>query len=90
MQAASNFVQDSVLGGPVETAVTPSYKHREGGETMQALTWQAANKVQVKQMPIPDITQDDDVVLKVTMTTVCTSRIISERVQWLTDVHRWQ
>lgn len=73
MQAASNFVQDSVLGGPVETVVTPSYKHREGGETMQALTWQASDKVQVKQMPIPDITQDEDVVLKVTMTTVCGS-----------------
>lgn len=90
MQAASNYVQDSVLGGPVETAVTPSYKHREGGETMQALTWQASDKVQVKQMPIPDITQDEDVVLKVTMTTLCTCKFIRARAQWLMGVLRWQ
>lgn len=78
MQAASNFIQDTVLGGPVDTAVTPSYKHREGGATMKALTWQAANHVQVKDMPIPDITQDEDVILKVTMTTICSCLIVGQ------------
>lgn len=45
MQAASNFLQDKILGGPVEIdqAATPEYKHRADGSTMKALTWQVGS-----------------------------------------------
>jgi hypothetical protein len=68
MQAASNFLQDKVLGGPVpiDQAATPEYKHRADGSTMKALTWQGTNKVKVVDAPVPEITEDKDVILKVT------------------------
>lgn len=42
MQAASNFLQDKVLGGPVEIDenASPEYKHRPNSPTYRALAWQ--------------------------------------------------
>lgn len=40
---------------------------------MRALAWFGAKDVRMIDAPIPDITQDDDVVLKVTGTTICGS-----------------
>lgn len=57
--------------GDAPSEVKPGYKHRPGGETMRALAWFGAEKVQVIDAPIPDITQDDDIILKVTGTTIC-------------------
>lgn len=67
MQAASNFLQDKVLGGPlpVDQNAAPEWNEREG-ESQKALTWQAVNKVELKDMPVPDITEDKDVILRVT------------------------
>lgn len=54
--------------------VEPKYKVREGGEKgMKALTYQGVDNVKVIDADIPDITQDTDVVLKVTATTICGS-----------------
>lgn len=51
--------------------VTPHYKVREGGETMKALAWFGKKDVKVIDAPIPDITQPDDVIVRVTGTTIC-------------------
>lgn len=67
MQAASNFLQDKVLGGPlpIDQNAAPEWNERKG-ESQKALTWQAVNKVELKDMPVPDITEDKDVILRVT------------------------
>ena len=71
MQAAANKFQDSM--GPVPTAISPEYKHTEGGETMKALAWFGSNDVRVVDAPVPDITEPDDVILQITGTTICGS-----------------
>ncbi|WWC92471.1 uncharacterized protein L201_007429 [Kwoniella dendrophila CBS 6074] len=71
MQAVANLVQDSM--GPVPVAANPEYKHRPDGSTMKALAWFGSEKVQMVDAPIPDISEDKDVILKVTGTTICGS-----------------
>ncbi|KAF8634520.1 hypothetical protein AX17_004193 [Amanita inopinata Kibby_2008] len=71
MQAASHLAQN--ITGPEETDVHPEYKPREEGQTMKALAWFGANDVRMVNAPIPDITEPDDVILKVTGTTLCGS-----------------
>ncbi|WVQ95358.1 hypothetical protein IAU59_002455 [Kwoniella sp. CBS 9459] len=71
MQTIANAVQDSM--GPVETATDPSYKHREDGSTMRALAWFGNMDVRMVDAPIPDISEDKDVIIKVTGTTICGS-----------------
>jgi len=71
MQAAVNAVQDSM--GPVPTTTKPEYKHRPNGETMKALAWFGNQDVRIVDAPIPDISEDKDVIVKVTGTTICGS-----------------
>ncbi|KAL7420889.1 hypothetical protein Q5752_004843 [Cryptotrichosporon argae] len=71
MQAIVNKAQDAM--GPAPTATTPTYKHREGGQTMRALAWFGKEDVRMVDAPIPDITEPTDVVVKVTGTTICGS-----------------
>lgn len=59
--------------GPIETEVKPEYNHDPTGKTMKALAWFGTNDLRLIDTPVPDITQDDDVILKVTGTTVCGS-----------------
>ena len=59
--------------GPVPTDVHPEYVHRADGATMKALAWFGAKDVRLVDAPIPDITEPDDVILKVTGTTICGS-----------------
>lgn len=59
--------------GPVPTVVHAEYKGRPGGETMKALAWFGTKDVRMVDAPIPDITEPDDVILKVTGTTICGS-----------------
>lgn len=40
---------------------------------MKALAWYGAKDVRMIDAPIPDITQDDDVIIQVTGTTICGS-----------------
>jgi threonine dehydrogenase-like Zn-dependent dehydrogenase len=40
---------------------------------MKALAWFAANDVRMIEAPVPDITEPDDVIVKVTGTTICGS-----------------
>ncbi|KAJ7314492.1 GroES-like protein [Mycena albidolilacea] len=71
MQAASNKLAEYL--GDAPTVVSPEYKSREDGSTMKALAWFGARDVRVIDAPIPDITEPDDVILKVTGTTICGS-----------------
>ena len=57
--------------GTVTTVVTPEYKPASG--TMKALAWFGPGDVRLVDAPIPDIIQDDDVILRVTGTTICGS-----------------
>ena len=59
--------------GTVPTVVHPEYKPRPSGETMKALAWFGPQDVRIVDAPIPDITEPDDVILKVTGTTICGS-----------------
>jgi len=71
MQTISNAIQDYM--GPVETATSPTYKHRPGGETMRALAWFGKEDMRIVDAPIPDVSEPKDVIIKVTGTTICGS-----------------
>ncbi|KAI0652251.1 GroES-like protein [Trametes meyenii] len=71
MQAASNAIQNAM--GAFPTDVHPGYKSRPDGATMKALAWFGARDVRLIDAPVPDITEPDDVIVKVTGTTVCGS-----------------
>ncbi|KAJ6488182.1 GroES-like protein [Mycena vitilis] len=71
MQAVSNKLAEQI--GDAPTTVSPEYKAREDGSTMRALAWFGARDVRMVDAPIPDITEPDDVILKVTGTTICGS-----------------
>jgi hypothetical protein len=57
--------------GEAPSDVTAEYKVREGGEKMKAPAWFGTNDVRVIDAPIPDVTDPDDVIVKVTGTTIC-------------------
>ena len=59
--------------GQFPTVVHPEYKTRPDGATMKALAWFGTRDVRLIDAPIPDITEPDDVILKVTGTTICGS-----------------
>ena len=59
--------------GEVPTVVHPNSKARADGSTMKALAWFGAQDVRIIDAPIPDITEPDDVIIKVTGTTICGS-----------------
>ncbi|WWD20862.1 hypothetical protein CI109_105339 [Kwoniella shandongensis] len=71
MQTVVNAVQDSM--GPVPTDTQPTYKHRADGSTMKALAWFGNMDVRMVDAPIPDISEDKDVIIKTTGTTICGS-----------------
>ncbi len=58
--------------GAVPTVVHPEYKGKPG-QTMKALAWFGPGDVRLIDTPVPDITEPDDVILKVTGTTICGS-----------------
>lgn len=58
--------------GAIPTTVHPEYKAQQG-KTMKALAWFGAKDVRIIDAPVPDITEPDDVILKVTGTTICGS-----------------
>lgn len=58
--------------GTVPTTVHPEYQHVEG-KTMKALAWFGSKDVRMIDAPVPDITEEDDVIVQVTGTTICGS-----------------
>ncbi|KAH9925053.1 GroES-like protein [Epithele typhae] len=71
MQTAANLIQNKM--GSFPTIVHPESKAISDGATMKALAWFGACDVRLINTPIPDITEPDDVILKVTGTTICGS-----------------
>jgi len=59
--------------GKIPTVVQEQYKPREDGSRMKALAWFGTKDVRVIDVPIPDITEPDDVIVQVTGTTICGS-----------------
>jgi threonine dehydrogenase-like Zn-dependent dehydrogenase len=53
--------------------VNPESKKDPNGRTMKALAWFGVQDVRLVDVPIPDITEEDDVIVKVTGTTICGS-----------------
>ncbi|GJJ10853.1 hypothetical protein Clacol_005081 [Clathrus columnatus] len=56
---------------PTTVSSTPNY--RPDGSKMKALVWYGIEDVRMDYVPISDITDDDDVIVKVTGTTICGS-----------------
>jgi len=71
MQAVSNKVAERM--GDAPTVVGAAYEPRKDGSTMKALAWFGTRDVRLVDAPVPDITEPDDVILKVTGTTICGS-----------------
>ncbi|KAJ7074035.1 GroES-like protein [Mycena amicta] len=71
MQAISNKLAERL--GDAPTVVGAEYQPRRDGSTMKALAWFGARDVRLVDAPVPDITEPDDVILKVTGTTICGS-----------------
>ncbi len=69
LNAAANVYESQK--GEIPSATSTEAKTRSG--TMKALQWFGKENVSVQEVPIPDITDDDDVICKVTGTTVCGS-----------------
>lgn len=59
--------------GDYPTVVHPGYKSRQDGATMKALAWFGTRDVRVIEVPVPDVTEPEDVILRVTGTTICGS-----------------
>ncbi|GBE78218.1 Zinc-type alcohol dehydrogenase-like protein [Sparassis crispa] len=59
--------------GAFPTVVHPEYKIREDGSIMRALAWFGTRDARLIDAPIPDISAPDDLILKVTGTTICGS-----------------
>lgn len=49
------------------------YDPAPDSQTMRALAWFGNKDVRVIDVPLPDITEPDDVIVKVTGTTICGS-----------------
>ncbi|KAI3322614.1 GroES-like protein [Xylariaceae sp. AK1471] len=75
MSQAANLVEKVI--GHDDNAVTAqdvsNYGYGGDGETMKALCWMGKNKVQVLDVAKPKILEPNDVILKVTGSTVCGS-----------------
>ncbi|EKM76388.1 hypothetical protein AGABI1DRAFT_63470 [Agaricus bisporus var. burnettii JB137-S8] len=71
MQLAANKVQDYL--GPAKVPIKAEYAHRPGDKTMRALAWFGNEDVRMIDAPIPDITEPEDVIIRVTGTTICGS-----------------
>lgn len=70
MQTAANVTQMTLGRRPVPISV----QHRtRPDETMKALVWYGKRDVRVEDVPVPVVTNPQDVVCKVTGTTVCGS-----------------
>ena len=59
--------------GTIPTDVKAEFNTRPDGSTMKALAWFGTKDVRLIDAPVPDITEPDDVILKVTGTTICGS-----------------
>jgi hypothetical protein len=62
--------------GPLPTVTHAESEH--AGGTMRALAWFGSKDVRIVDAPIPAVTEPDDVIIRVTASTICGS-----------DLHLW-
>ncbi|KAI8393872.1 chaperonin 10-like protein [Radiomyces spectabilis] len=72
MNAAANLAQDKMGAKPTATANQDSQNKSEK-RTMKACVWHGKEKVALENVPVPQITDPQDALIKVTGTTVCGS-----------------
>ncbi|KAF9553316.1 GroES-like protein [Agrocybe pediades] len=73
MQAGANVAQNAM--GAHDTVVHPQTNFSSSGGTMKALAWFGDKDVRMIDAPIPQITEPDDVIVKVTGSTICGSDV---------------
>ncbi|KAK4699319.1 hypothetical protein P7C70_g6945, partial [Phenoliferia sp. Uapishka_3] len=80
MNAAAKVVEDKMApqeGVPTSHVSNPSNEPDKfadpSGDTMQALAWQARNKVEMVEAKKPKLVDEEDVLLRVTGSTICGS-----------------
>ena len=66
----ANAVEERLGDRPTATTNKPNYRP---SETMMALRWHGNKSVSVDEVPVPAITEPEDVICKVTGTTICGS-----------------
>ncbi|KJA21392.1 hypothetical protein HYPSUDRAFT_140565 [Hypholoma sublateritium FD-334 SS-4] len=71
MQAAANAAQSYL--GTIGTEVHPEYEPASDGSRMRALAWFGNKDVRMVDAPVPAITEPEDVIVRVTGTTICGS-----------------
>ncbi|KAJ2924063.1 hypothetical protein H1R20_g13030, partial [Candolleomyces eurysporus] len=71
MQTAANAFQNYL--GNVGTEVHPESESDPSGAKMKALAWFGKEDVRIVDAPVPAITEPDDVIVKVTASTICGS-----------------
>jgi len=64
---ASNLAQKSMGEVPVKIANEDTQKH--AGTDMLACCWEGKDKVAMKRVPKPDVTDDEDVLIRITGST---------------------
>ena len=67
MNAAANIAQKQM--GEVPTVASNQDKQSTLPTEMLAVVWEGKNKVAVKKVPVPTITDPEDVIIRVTGTT---------------------
>jgi hypothetical protein len=93
MSQAANLVEKAM--GHDDSAITGQDVSNYGGdrgdagETMKALCWMGKNSVQVLDVPKPKILEPDDVILKVTGSTVCGSDLHLLHGQHIPELYRF-
>jgi len=50
---------------------TPTYKNDPSGRTMQAAHWTGTKSIEVTECPKPTITDDEDVIVRMTSSAIC-------------------
>lgn len=67
------FLAAQYTGPHPEAIVSGAMKARPEGGVMKALAWFGNEDVRLIEAPIPDVVDEEDIILKVTGTTICGS-----------------
>lgn len=71
MNTAANYAQAKIGAHP--TAASNQDQQRTRDEQMMACVWLGKEKVEMREVPVPDVTDPEDAIIRITGTTVCGS-----------------
>lgn len=72
MNAAANLAQDK-LGAHPTSASNQDHQKNDSSQTMKACVWMGKENLEVQEKPVPQVTDPEDAIIKITGTTVCGS-----------------